>query len=431
MSCRRTYSRAAGLLTLLWISLSAPLAQADNRNVDRYFGLHMHRIVKPQPWLPNGARLTPWPAVPFGSWRLWDSYVSWMHLEPKPEQWSFELLDQYVARAEKEGVELLLPLALTPRWASARPDEESGYGPGHAAEPKDFALWRRYVRTVATRYKGRIKAYEVWNEINAREFYTGSVENMIELARIAHEAIKDADPDALVLSPSVTGGGVQLKWLERYLGQGGGRYADVIAHHFYVPWGPPEEMLPLIRSVKEIMERTGNGTKPLWNTETGWWQANGDGTPDHPTMAKRKWKKLAVEVEGPAYLARALILGKAYGLSRFYWYAWDNLYGYGLMEPETGAAKPAANAFGRVVEWLSRGDSVDCNYLTKIWRCTVRSSGEARVLVVWTDSGARLSVNLGQEWSRTSTELLNGGALAFGASDPVTVDGTPVAFFRH
>jgi len=39
-------------------------------------------------------------------------------------------------------------------------------------------------------------------------------------------------------------------------------------------------MLPLIRQVQAIMRKHKQDHKPPWNTETGWWIANTDGTPE-------------------------------------------------------------------------------------------------------------------------------------------------------
>ena len=61
-----------------------------------YFGLHMSRIVQPQPWYPHGDKITPWPSIKFGSWRLWESYVDWPSLEPERGKWNFQTLDKYV-----------------------------------------------------------------------------------------------------------------------------------------------------------------------------------------------------------------------------------------------------------------------------------------------------------------------------------------------
>src|SRR5437879_13801961 len=73
------------------------------------FGLHIHHLTDS----------TPWPAIPFGSWRLWDAYAAWPNLEPQRGHWDFSRLDQYVSAARSQGVEVLLQLGLSPAWSSA------------------------------------------------------------------------------------------------------------------------------------------------------------------------------------------------------------------------------------------------------------------------------------------------------------------------
>jgi len=125
-----------------FLSLTPVRADTSEKNADplplTYFGLHIHRS-------DSG---TSWPNVPFGSWRLWDSYVGWAQLEPSRGTWDFSRLDKYVAMARLTKVDILLPLAMTPQWASARPYEASPYRPGNAAEPANMDDWVRYVTTV-------------------------------------------------------------------------------------------------------------------------------------------------------------------------------------------------------------------------------------------------------------------------------------------
>src|ERR671935_1766283 len=78
-----------------------------------YFGLHIHRAT-PTARFPSASA---WPWVGFATWRLWDALVAWPDLEPEAGRWSFETLDRDVALAESRGVEVLLPLGLSPRWA--------------------------------------------------------------------------------------------------------------------------------------------------------------------------------------------------------------------------------------------------------------------------------------------------------------------------
>jgi hypothetical protein len=96
-----------------------------------FFGLHIHRA--------NQAGV--WPSIPFGSWRLWDAHVSWPHLQTGPMTWDFDPLDRYVQIATGKGIELLMPLGLSPTWASARQSEPSAYNqPGWAAEPRNIGI---------------------------------------------------------------------------------------------------------------------------------------------------------------------------------------------------------------------------------------------------------------------------------------------------
>lgn len=356
-----------------------------------FFGMHIHRA-------DAG---TPWPTARIGSWRLWDAYAGWPDLEPERGKWNFDRLDKYVAMARLTGTEILLPLGRTPRWASSRPDERSSYGPGQAAEPVAIEDWRNYVRTVATRYKGRIRAYEIWNEANEKGFFSGRPESLIELQREAYRILKEIDPGIVVVMPAAVHA---YKWVDNYLALGGGRYADVIGYHFYVPKEAPEAILREVAAVRALLDKHGLGDKPLWNTETGWWIANTDGTPEdagiYPT-----WKRLNPE-EGAAYVARALILGRWAGLERFYWYAWDNR-GLGLIEPRSHVIKPAGQAFGKVAGWLTGGQLLGCDSSGPVWHCEVQDADGGHTWLVWSVSG-RESWDVPAGWRVKSVEGLDG-----------------------
>lgn len=337
-----------------------------------YFGLHIHRA-------DQG---TAWPNLPFGSWRLWDAYVGWAQLEPRRGEWDFSRLDRYVAMAQLTKVDLLLPLAMTPQWASARPGEASAYRPGNAAEPADLADWANYVRTLGERYRGKILNYEIWNEPSDRTHYSGDVRHLVELTCSARKILKAIDPEIRIVSPASAGGGRHLQYLERFLAAGGAHCIDVVAHHFYVYKAPPEAMLPLIRAVRQIMARNQVAHLPLWNTETGYWIANGDGTPDHPMVAKGGWQRLGLEEAGD-YLVRALLLARAAGVDRFYWYSWDNRYGLGMLEPASGAEKPMVARWRALASQLIAARGLLCREETGRWQCSFTQANGAHSRLDW------------------------------------------------
>lgn len=367
-------NRRAGFFAVLLAAITGMAGAANDAPVPReYFGLHIHRA-------DQG---TAWPTVPFGSWRLWDSYVGWAQLEPKKGQWDFTRLDRYVAMAGLTKVDILLPLAMTPRWASARPDEASAYQPGNVAEPAKLADWTNYVSTVGARYKGKIKHYEVWNEPSDKAHYSGDLATLVKMTCEAKRVLKEIDPAIKLVSPASAGGGRHIDYLDKFLAEGGAKCVDIVGHHFYVFKESPEAMIPLIREVKKVMANNGVGHLPLWNTETGYWIANGDGTPDHPMVAKGGWKRLELEKESGDYLVRALLIARAEGIDRFYWYSWDSRYGMGMIEPTSGKPKPMAEAWHETTQLLLGATKVQCATIASSVSCNITTVSGVKRQVQW------------------------------------------------
>lgn len=368
-----------------------------------FFGMHLHRA----------ATTTPWPSVPFGTWRLWDAYVAWPWLEPKKGDWHFEALDKLVSLAEKNGVEIILPLGLTPAWASTRPNEVSEYKQlGWSAEPKSIEDWRKYVKVVVARYKGRIHYYEIWNEPNLKGFFSGSVDQMLTLTREAYSIIKGIDPTATIVSPAATGGGSGLKWLNDFLSKGGGNYVDVIGYHFYVTPRPPETMVPMINQVKQIMIRNNVGDKPLWNTESGWDQ-----------------KKQFSDNEAAAYVARSHLLNWASGVSRFYWYAWDNRnwVGLRLTQADDLTLTPAGVAYSQLRKWLLGRKIVTCRSDSRnIWKCTLEGTNY-KGWILWSPEQEK-RFRVPAEWGVKQVKDLSGKTRSLRENAEIIVGAAPLLF---
>ena len=144
------------------------------------------------------------------STRMWFSDFIWNNLEPQKGQWQWKRMDDYVDKCENEDIEILGVLGYPSRWASQEPTAEERakwvrdeYRPNRW-KPADYEEWENYVYTVVDRYKGRIKYWEVYNEVNFHPPYTpaafsGSTEEYAELLRIAYAAAKRADPDCEIL----------------------------------------------------------------------------------------------------------------------------------------------------------------------------------------------------------------------------------------
>jgi hypothetical protein len=292
-----------------------------------------------------------------------------------------------VDEAEAHSVSPLLVLAHSPSWASARPKERSGYKPGFAAEPADIADWRNYVKEVGTRYRGRIREYQVWNEPSDKVHFSGSLEKMVELTCEAYKVLKSIDPANKVVSPGSAGASYHIKYLDDFLKSGGARCIDVVAHHFYVPRFGPEAMVPIIREVRGVMQRNGLANMPLWNTETGWWIASTDGRPEHEIVTKGGWRKLDADREAGGVLQRAFLLARAEGVDRFYWYAWTNSYGWGLTDT-AGKPKPAAQYWNQIAKTMLGRRVEQCVATGIEYVCNLGGANLLRTNVSWSDPSA-------------------------------------------
>jgi endo-1,4-beta-mannosidase len=301
--------------------------------------------------------------------------VRWPDIEPSKGQWRFDLLDKYLTMAESHNTEVLLPLAVTPQWASAQPDVRSGWQqPGLTAEPKDINDWRDYVRKVATHCKGRVHEYEIWNEPNLKQYWIGSPDQLIALTREAHDIIKEIDPTAIIVSPSATTSS-GVGWLAEFLGKGGSKYIDVVGYHFYVHPQTPEAMVGLIQRIKQTMSSNGAGDKPLWCTEVGWAEP----------------KPFPSDDLAAAYLARAYILSWAAGVERLYWFSWDD-HGWVSIETtlqDSQTLRPAGLAYGVIQQWLS-GTTMDwCDRAGDgTWTCQLERDGTPQ-WIVWNPDGTK------------------------------------------
>jgi hypothetical protein len=341
-----------------------------------YFGLHVNDI-------------RAWPAVPVKSVRT--ANISWGAINTARGVYDWSVLDRAVDIADKRGAELSYLLLRTPQWASSKPSEHCYAGNiGCAAPPKDLAQWDTFVRALATRYRGRITSYEIWNEPNDPKFWTGSVDQMVEMARRAYRIIKAVDPKALVISPSptYTKEGPPHVWLGPYLTAGGGEFADVIGFHGYVAT-KPETVRTVVAQIRKTLADHNQSSKPLWDTEAGWGRNSELQSPDSQA----------------SFLAKSYLIQWSDGVRRFYWYQWDNPQWGTLWDKGQGVRKPG-QAFAQIQKWLV-GASLEqpCSVAAdNTWTCTLHR-GASQQKIMWNPSS---TVRIPVDGQHTAAERLDG-----------------------
>jgi hypothetical protein len=316
-----------------------------------------------------------WPTVPFGSYRTWDSgggQGRWDTVETSQGNYNWTTVDQYVGLAQSKGVPILMELGSTPAWASSNPSQTGcDNGPGTCAPPANLTDFDNWVTALVTRYQGRIQAYELWNEANTPAYWVGSIPTMVTMAQHAYRIIKSLDPNALVLSPSVTNtNNTAGPWLNSYLAAGGGQYADVIAFHGYFTYVTPEGDANYVigTAIRGAMSANGASSKPLWDTESSWGVDSALSNSDDQV----------------SQLARHLLIYWSMGVARSYWYAWDNDTWGTLWDPTSGI-HPAGTAYQQIHDWMVGATlTAPCSQASDgTWSCPFTRSGGYQALAVW------------------------------------------------
>ena len=134
---------------------------------------------------------------------------AWLHIQPKPDVWRWETQDRLVELASRYGIQIQLTLGFPPSWAvleSLRREQVEAYKQHNpdawkisvCGTPEEVP-WRAFVKAIVTRYRGKIKLYEIVNEPDLGS-WRGTTDEYIQLLRRASEEIRRADPDAKVMT---------------------------------------------------------------------------------------------------------------------------------------------------------------------------------------------------------------------------------------
>jgi hypothetical protein len=235
--------------------------------------------------------------------------VEWKNTEDPKGAYHWDELDRIVNAAQSKNVKVMLSIVKAPEWAT-------GGKQGFPTNPTDLG---DFMKGMAAHYKGRVAAYEIWNEYNL-EGESGEINpgRYVEMLKEAYLGIKSQDASAIVIAGALTPTGVNDPKGERHEGAEGvlsdplyleqmylykdgmiRQYFDVLGSHPYGFNNPPDTNWPdnpnmnpdfprdnngnlnyynrhnsfYFRRIEEqraIMEKYGDGHKQMWLTEYGW-----------------------------------------------------------------------------------------------------------------------------------------------------------------
>ncbi len=274
-------------------------------------------------WDPWAAIRRDWHLIEEAGFTWVKQRLSWQDVEGAgPGRYEWSAADRIVDEAEQAGVHLVFRVDHPPAWAVPEPDERSASAP----LPVDLEILGDFCHTLAERYRGRVRGYQVWNEPNLAREWNGlppDPAGYAALLRACYLGIKTADPDALVISaglaPTGSGPPEALPDEEFLIGiyeAGAQPYFDLLGLNAPGYKAPPEispdvaadpEMgygghrvfcFRHVENMRALMERYGDAGKQVAIMEFGW---TTDTNPDHQAYL---WFAVTPE-EQADYLVRA------------------------------------------------------------------------------------------------------------------------------
>jgi len=247
-------------------------------------------------------------------------------------QFDWSRTDRILQQVDKYGLHIVVRLDSQPQWA--------GGGYPLVGPPDNLQDFADFCSALATRYKGRIDAYEIWNEPNLAREWGGKTPNPAEyvaLLRVAYQAIKAADPQAIVITAGLSPTGTQpptampdTDYLRGMYQAGMKGSYDVLGLHAPGYKAPPElspdeaaANKPMwggerffcfrhVEDMRKIMEENGDAATQVAILEFGW---TSDPRPDSPYH----WHAVDETLQKPDYLVGA------YKWAKEHWRPWIGL----------------------------------------------------------------------------------------------------------
>ncbi|HWE35848.1 MAG TPA: beta-galactosidase [Isosphaeraceae bacterium] len=192
---------------------------------------------------------------------------SWAEIETEPGKYDFDFYDKVIPLAvDTYGMRLVPYVCYTPMWASADPASKTVW----TTPPKDNADFGRFVRKLVGRYKDRLHSWEIWNEPDIPEFWTGTTSQYAALLREGSRAVRETDPKAKVVLAGMAKRPEFLR--ELFEEENLSKFVDIInCHSYFETWhgDPLEEIATYIRRIARVVDRYGDGQE-IWMAEVGY-----------------------------------------------------------------------------------------------------------------------------------------------------------------
>jgi len=186
----------------------------------------------------------------------------WEDIEPQNDNFVFDKYDLIVKLLSEKNIRVLGVVGYCASWA----------GEKWNSVPDNTADFLDYVSNVISRYKDRIKYWEVWNEPDSSKYFSvqDGMKTYTQLLREISAAAKKIDPSCKIVLGGMTRDGCYA--IKDVYANGGKGYFDVInIHPFVDPLNPRDvrNIYTIYNSLERLKSQYGDDVKKIWFTEIG------------------------------------------------------------------------------------------------------------------------------------------------------------------
>ena len=226
-------------------------------------------------------------------WTLKD--FSWRIIEKEKDIFDFSVLDVFVDQANLNGIKIIGLLVYENSWLF--PDNK----PIKYISSENLPFFLRYVEETVSHFKGRVNAWQIWNEPNWI-YWKGSAKEFYELTARAAQKIKEIDPDTIVIGGAFLR--TPVKFIIKMHKEGAMENLDGLAFHPYAL--NPTGSMRLYDKFSHIATKI-KFTGPIWLTELGY--PTGGWYPTRVSLKKQ-----------PSYVIKAIAGSAIRGARATLWY---------------------------------------------------------------------------------------------------------------
>lgn len=181
--------------------------------------------------------------------------LDWGGVEQQPGKIDWLQYQTVADVLESEGIEVFQIWHHTPTWTHP--------GKTDTEYPTDLRDAYNFSRMAARHFSRQISAWEPWNEPDI-DFWPDLGDRLAGYAKAAYLGLKDGNPKALMLQPSLCMG--PSPFAENLYESGLGDYFEIFNWHSYSPTSDYPGQLDAYR---KILDKYGLSQRPSWITEAG------------------------------------------------------------------------------------------------------------------------------------------------------------------